>query len=216
MKSKSQISNLNVADLEAVTNLQAGNANAFAVIYKRYHAYIHNKAITMFNTEAEAEDAVQDVFIKVYQQLLDGKFQDKGFTFNSWITRVANNLLIDIIRVNKANPEKSKGISLDNISEDSFDMIESSLLEISKQVYYDDNESQVENERLTIMSKLIDKALNQREKDVLKLYVDGMKGSEIALQLGENHIKIRTMISRIKDKLSIIVSNTGTDKYKFA
>jgi RNA polymerase sigma-70 factor (ECF subfamily) len=49
-------------------HLQAGNTDAFAVIFKRYHRLVHVTALHILRDAAEAEDLTQSVFLEIYRK----------------------------------------------------------------------------------------------------------------------------------------------------
>lgn len=115
---------------EELVELILKNQSYFLHIVKRYKiklfAYI--RRISSVSIE-EAEDLLQDVFLKVFVNLNDF---DNGLKFSSWIYRITHNVVIDNFRKNKARPQM---IELDMDSDriknlaDNFD-IEKSLDDI--------------------------------------------------------------------------------------
>ncbi len=91
----------NKSDEELVI-LTIENQDNFLYLIERYKkrllAYI--KRISGVEKE-EAEDILQDVFIKVYQNLLDF---DPDLKFSSWIYRITHNTVISNYRKIKARP----------------------------------------------------------------------------------------------------------------
>jgi RNA polymerase sigma-70 factor (ECF subfamily) len=83
---------------------------------KKLFAYIMR--ISSFSPE-EAEDTLQDVFIKVYKNLRDFDLELK---FSSWIYRITHNEVISKYRKNSARPkllsEEASTIILQRISDD--------------------------------------------------------------------------------------------------
>src|SRR5690349_21266822 len=53
-------------DEGVMRHLQAGNTDAFAVIFKRYHRLVHVTALHILRDAAEAEDLTQSVFLEIY------------------------------------------------------------------------------------------------------------------------------------------------------
>lgn len=71
-----------------------GNDHAFRLIIENYRHHIFKTVYSVLRNEKDAEDAAQEVFIKIYSSL--PKYKGKGFT--SWVTRIAVNHAIDIKR----------------------------------------------------------------------------------------------------------------------
>src|SRR5713101_1019487 len=55
-------------DERVMRHLQAGNTDAFAVIFKRYHRLVHVTALHILRDAAEAEDLTQSVFLEIYRK----------------------------------------------------------------------------------------------------------------------------------------------------
>jgi len=96
---------------EELVNLALGDENYFIYIIKRYKGKLYNYIRRLTNLDAEdIEDVLQDVFIKVYQNLNDF---DLDLKFSSWIYRIAHNQTISHYRRAKARPH-GNAIDLDN------------------------------------------------------------------------------------------------------
>lgn len=81
-----------------VERLQAGDHQAFDVIFRRYANQVYRQALRLMGNEADAEDIVQEVFLTVYEKA-------KGFrgkaAFSTWIYRVTLNTAISRLRRQK-------------------------------------------------------------------------------------------------------------------
>ena len=84
---------------EELVSLTIDNQDYLAILIKRYEdkllRYIHR--ISNVSAE-EAEDVLQEVFIKVYTNLNDF---DQDLKFSSWVYRIAHNHVISNFRRNK-------------------------------------------------------------------------------------------------------------------
>jgi RNA polymerase sigma-70 factor (ECF subfamily) len=67
--------------------LQAGNTDAFAVIFKRYHRLVHTTALHILRDAAEAEDLTQSVFLEIYRKA--GQFDPARGTLKVWLLQYA-------------------------------------------------------------------------------------------------------------------------------
>jgi RNA polymerase sigma-70 factor (ECF subfamily) len=77
--------------------------DVFVYIINRYEQKLYHyiRRITNVSPE-EAEDVLQDVFIKVFRNLNDF---DQDLKFSSWIYRIAHNQVISNFRKRKVRPE---------------------------------------------------------------------------------------------------------------
>lgn len=77
----------------------AGEADAWEQIVQGYSRRIYNICYRFAGSQSDAEDLTQDVFIKVYRTLSSYDAAKAGF--NTWITTVTRNLLVDHFRRTK-------------------------------------------------------------------------------------------------------------------
>ncbi|RJX39199.1 RNA polymerase sigma factor SigW [Paenibacillus pinisoli] len=75
-----------------------GDQQAFAELVDLYQDKLFHMAYRMLNNRQEAEDVVQDTFLRVYKNL--ERF-DETLKFSTWIYRIATNLCIDRLRKRK-------------------------------------------------------------------------------------------------------------------
>jgi RNA polymerase sigma-70 factor (ECF subfamily) len=78
---------LNLCDERLVQEMKAGNTDAFAVIFKRYHRLIHVTALNILRDAGEAEDLTQTVFLEIYRRL--GQFDPARGTLKVWLLQYA-------------------------------------------------------------------------------------------------------------------------------
>ena len=74
-------------DERVMWHIQAGNTDAFAVIFKRYHRLVHVTALHILRDAAEAEDLTQSVFLEIYRKA--GQFDAARGTLKVWILQYA-------------------------------------------------------------------------------------------------------------------------------
>src|SRR6202048_4505176 len=85
---RASYANLLTLDYESVMrHLQAGNTDAFAVVFKRYHRLVHVTALHILRDAGEAEDLTQTVFLEIYRRL--GQFDRARGTLKVWLLQYA-------------------------------------------------------------------------------------------------------------------------------
>ncbi len=82
-------------DPTLVAAAQQGDRNALTEVVARHRPWIYNIAVRMLGTPAAAEDATQDIFIKVLRQI--GTFEGRS-SFRTWLYRVAFHHLLNAKR----------------------------------------------------------------------------------------------------------------------
>jgi RNA polymerase sigma-70 factor, ECF subfamily len=82
----------------AVALAQAGDEDAFRSLVERHSRAIFRLAFRMTGHEQDAEDVVQETFLRAHQRL--GQFESRA-NFGTWLHRVAVNCALDFMRVRR-------------------------------------------------------------------------------------------------------------------
>ena len=75
--------------MDLIERSKGGDENAFAELYHQYKNLVYKTAFLMLDDPAEAEDALQEVFLKVHRSLVSYR-PDKG-AFTTWLHRITVN-----------------------------------------------------------------------------------------------------------------------------
>jgi RNA polymerase sigma-70 factor, ECF subfamily len=90
------------SDAAVVTRVRTGDRDAYRVLVERHSRRIFHLAYRMTGSEPDAEDLVQETFMRAFQQL-------DGFTarsqFGTWLYRIAVNCAIDLMRKRQRQDE---------------------------------------------------------------------------------------------------------------
>lgn len=80
----------NRTDLELLADLKAGRDDAFMEIFERYNAPLFAYAYRKLQNKQEAQDVVQDVFTKLWEQRSDFVLKTylSGFLYKSVLNKV--------------------------------------------------------------------------------------------------------------------------------
>ena len=87
------------SDDALVTRFRAGDADAYAAIVTRYRERLIAYARRVLNGSDEAEDVIQDVFLRAHRALLA---DDRAMTLKPWLYRIAHNRCMDVLRAARA------------------------------------------------------------------------------------------------------------------
>jgi len=82
-------------DAAAVALARDGDSEAFRALVERHSRAVFRLAHRMTGNPSDAEDVVQDTFLKAYKQL--SRFESRA-NFGTWLHRIAVNCSIDLIR----------------------------------------------------------------------------------------------------------------------
>ncbi|MEI8307443.1 MAG: sigma-70 family RNA polymerase sigma factor [Chloroflexales bacterium] len=84
-----------VEEAQLTRRAQAGDQVAFADLVVRYTGAVYNQAYRMLGNAQEAEDAVQEVFLRAYRRL---DSYDPARRFVTWLLTIGSNYCIDRLR----------------------------------------------------------------------------------------------------------------------
>src|SRR5580658_1920538 len=84
-----------VSEDQTVSSALAGDEPAFATLAERHRRELHVHCYRMLASFDEAEDAVQETFLRAWRGL--SGFEG-GSQFRAWLYRIATNVCLDILR----------------------------------------------------------------------------------------------------------------------
>ena len=87
----------------AVERAQSGDSDAFRLLVEQHSRAIFRLAFRMTGNEQDAEDVVQETFLRAYRQL--SRYEARA-SFSTWLYRIASNYALDLIRMRKRHQEK--------------------------------------------------------------------------------------------------------------
>ncbi len=77
---------------------RTGDIAAFEELVRTYQPYAYRLAVRILCAESEAEDAVQDAFVRIWRNI---ESYDPSVLFTTWMYRIVTNLCIDQLRKRK-------------------------------------------------------------------------------------------------------------------
>ncbi len=87
------------SDRSAVAQVCGGDGNAFQSLVERHSKYVFHVAYRLTGSSQDAEDVVQETFLKAYRQL--SRFEARA-DFRTWLHRITVNCSIDYIRARRS------------------------------------------------------------------------------------------------------------------
>jgi RNA polymerase sigma factor (sigma-70 family) len=170
-----------LTDSEAVERyLETRNSMYFSLLYERYAQKVYSRCISLLKDTALAQDAAQEVFVKIFLNL--SKFTGRS-KFSTWVYSITYNFCIDLIRKNK----KQKSIFSDEMER---------APDLAEEVP-DHELLEMEVGRL----KRVLEEIPVGDKAVLLMkYQEEMQIKEIAETLGKTESAIKMKIKRAKQK----------------
>jgi RNA polymerase sigma-70 factor (ECF subfamily) len=87
------------SDAVAIERTLAGDRDAFRVLVERHSQSVFRLAYRMTGNQHDAEEVVQEAFLRAYQKL--SQFAERA-NFGTWVYRIASNYAIDRMRQRKS------------------------------------------------------------------------------------------------------------------
>ncbi len=94
---------MELTDRAFVARVRAGDADAFRALVERHGRSLFRLAFRMTGNEQDAEDVVQETFLRAYRQI--ARFDERS-SFGTWLYRIASNCSLDTIRSRKRRSEQ--------------------------------------------------------------------------------------------------------------
>ena len=171
--------------VQAVELCLKGDQGAWKMIINTYSKLVYNIALNFTYNADDASDIVQDIFLKLYQNL--HKFDNNG-NLKGWITRISKNYCIDHWRKNKKNRNM---VELeDNIAVEKDD---------PEQVNIRNSELQFLKSKIKLLEPDLSMALIMRD-------IEGMPYLEISKVLDIPQGTVKSRINRARIKLAKFIN----------
>mgnify|MGYP000665949170 CR=1 FL=1 len=101
-----------IAEIEEyIAKCALGDRAAFGALYSATSAKLFGVCLRVLTNRAEAEDALQDVYVKIWRNA--DRYQVNGLSPMTWLITIARNLSIDRLRARKT----ARGAGLDEATE---------------------------------------------------------------------------------------------------
>ena len=178
--------------IDVIEACKSNDRKAQMTLYRNYCDGMYAVASRFLKNAMEAEDAVQDAFIKAFSKL----HQYKGdVTFGAWLKRIVINTCIDQIKA-----KKQQIIQLDEVHLKVVDTT-------------NDNEWLVEDDISIARVKNAIEELPEKYRFVVMLYlIEGYDHQEISQILGISEVASRTQLSRgkaiLRENLKVLENGT--------
>ncbi len=191
-----------------VAQARLGDAKAFTELLRRYEGKIFRLAQHITQNREDAEDVLQEAFLKAYEHL--GQFQGQS-KFYTWIVRIAVNQALMKLRKRKSD----RSVSLDETIDTGEDTVAREI------AAWDENpEQQYSREEINeILSSAIDGLAPIYRAVFVLRDVDDLSTEETAeaLELSVPAVKSRLLRARLqlRDKLTRYFKRKGDDAFAY-
>ena len=164
-----------ISDQVLIEKILRGNDHAFRLLVEKYRNDLFRVIYVVLRDQKEAEDAAQEVFIKIYTSL--PKYENQGF--KTWITRIAVNHAIDVKRKrDRRHEEVTDSIEL------TFDAPQSESIE----------NHLIKNEQKRLVHEKLDELPENYRKVIYDFYIEEKTYQQMA---EEQHVGVKTIETKL-------------------
>jgi RNA polymerase sigma-70 factor (ECF subfamily) len=191
-------------DAALVARAQTGDQEAFAALVNAYSRKIYRLAKNITQNDEDAEDVLQDAFLKAYEHLSGFQGNSKFYT---WIVRIAVNESLMKLRKRKGD----RFVSLDEPVETGEDIVKREIA-----VWEDNPEQRYSREEI---QRILDEAIDSLKPDFRTVFVlrdiEELSTEEAAEALGISVPAVKSRLLRarlaLREKLTRQFKRKGDD-----
>jgi RNA polymerase sigma-70 factor (ECF subfamily) len=191
-----------------VARARAGDAGAFAELISRYERNILRLARNITQNREDAEDVLQDAFLKAYEHL--DQFQGNS-KFYTWVVRIAVNESLMKLRKRKSD----KTVSMDAPVETGEEAVAREIA-----IWEENPEQRYGREELRVILERAVESLALPYRTVFALRdIEGLSTEETAAALGLSIPAVKSRLLRarlqLRDKLTRFFKRKGDDAFAY-
>lgn len=176
----------NLTDIEIIESVNRGNTADFSLLINRYKDKAFSMLKRMLKNNQDAEEVLQDCFLKAYQAL--GSFRQES-KFSTWFYRIVYNSAISFLTSKRRRNEKEL-TSLDDFME----------LEDKESMIY------AESDNVTrFVTSLVEQLPAKNAAIVNMFYLDEMTIDEISKVTGQSLVNVKVILHRSRGALKQLV-----------
>ena len=190
-----------IPDERVVQRILAGEQELFEILMRRYNQTLYRAVRSYIKTESDAEDTMQESYLKAYQKL----HQFKGdASFSTWLVRIGINEALQRIRKQK----RRKRIIIDE---------NENILRVADGKEMNPEKKIINDERRQLIERAIDQLPEKYRVIYVLREVEGMKNGVVSKCLGltESNVKVRFHRAKNLLKSSLLQLTLDTDIFEF-
>ena len=196
-------------DAELVARIRARDADAFRTVMQRYNQRLYRVARGILRNDGEAEDAVQEAYVRAFSHLADFRGESSLAT---WLTRIVMNEALGRLRSQRRTVER--GGSALNASE-------AEIIQFPLAGKADDPERTLaQREILNLVQKITDELPDVYRIVFKTRVIEGMSVEDTAELLGIPPETVKTRLHRarrlVREQLDKQIGPVLMDAFPFA
>lgn len=177
------------SDSDLVRRVLAGEVEAFGVLVDRHHARCLRVAAHLLGSPDDAEDVVQDAFLRAYRHLAGYRERER---FGAWLVRIVVN------QCRTRSTREARYASLESLPQ-GFEEIASGADDAL------DHALDAEHQRLRLAAALAQLPFEQREAVVLR-YADALSYQDMATVTGAGVSALKMRVQRACERLRALLA----------
>ena len=187
---------MGLSDEQLINRVKAGDQPAFGQLIDRYQAYVFSLCLKVLENREEAEEAAQDVFIKVFQRIRSFRHDSR---FSTWLYTLAYRTAIDHRRQVARHRTSKNSVEVD-------------IALIGKGVPAEVEKNLQQQEQQAQLKALLAR-LPQQEATIIDLfYLQEQSVKEIAKIMKLSVSNVKTKLFRTREKLrNLMQPHSSTD-----
>lgn len=196
-------------DAALVARIRARDADAFRTVMQRYNQRLYRVARGILRNDGEAEDAVQEAYVRAFSHLADFRGESSLAT---WLTRIVMNEALGRLRSQRRRVER--GGSALNVSE-------AEIIQFPLAAKADDPERTLaQREILNLVQKITDDLPDVYRIVFMTRVIEGMSIEDTAELLGIPPETVKTRLHRarrlVREQLDKQIGPVLMDAFPFA
>jgi RNA polymerase sigma-70 factor (ECF subfamily) len=179
----------NLSDLEIIESINKGNVTDFALLVDRYKNKAYSLLKRMLKNEMDAEEVLQDSFMKAFRGLKSFKAESK---FSTWFYKIAYNTALTRLSSKRARQE-------------------SETLSLNDEIVFRNNYNLEEDHKESIsllLNSLVNELPPHYASVINMFYLDEMSCEEISQVMNLTLGNVKVLLYRSRNALREIVNKS--------
>jgi RNA polymerase sigma-70 factor (ECF subfamily) len=180
----------NISDFDIIESVKRGNSADFSILIDRYKNKAFSLLKRMLKNEFDAEEVLQDCFLKAFNSLSSFKQESK---FSTWFYKIVYNTVLTKLLSKKRKIEN-----------------EMSSVDDHFELEYKSNVNEIDNREMSeLLKKLISQLPENHAAVVSMFYLDEMSCEEISEVVNTSVSNVKVMLYRSRNALKEFIVNNN-------
>lgn len=176
----------NISDFDVIESVIRGNSADFSILIDRYKNKAFSMLKRMLKNEFDAEEVLQDCFLKAFNSLSTFKQESK---FSTWFYRIVYNTALTRLSSKKRKIENEMSSVEDHIN-----------------IEYNTDDMDVDKEEISeILKKLIEQLPENHAAVISMFYLEEMSCEEISEVMKISVANVKVMLYRSRNTLKELI-----------